>query len=207
MADAKTAVEEILAMSGADLGRRMPEVLEDLRKLGIGQVLGHAPDFFSRLLRKLRSTDAAGIFNASPKSGDALMDLFWEGMAFRAAESPEMISLLQKVEREFHVNIEASDSPLASHFVVRGGQIKGAHGLLPFKDEDFRFMGPTATLCELLTGDLHLGFSNVNLQTAGHSGWVRRVAPVVRGINRMVKGGVAEEEHGMLCTKRNLNDL
>jgi hypothetical protein len=109
-------------------------------------------------------------------------------MASRATESPEMKSLLQRAEREFHVNIEASDSPLASHFVVQGGRIKGAHGLLPFKDEDFRFMGPTATLCELLTGDLPLGFSNVNLQTAGHSGWVRRVAPVVRGINRLVKG-------------------
>ena len=188
MADVKTSIQEIPAMSGADLRRRMPEVIEDLRKAGIGKVLRQSPDFFSRLLKKLRETDAAGIFTASPKSGDALMDLFWEGMAFRAGESSEMISLLQKVEREFHVNIEASDSPLASHFVVQDGKIEGAHGLLPFKDEDFRFMGPTATLCELLTGDLHLGFSNVNLQTAGHSGWVRRVAPVVRGINRLVKG-------------------
>ena len=188
MADMKTSIQEIQAMSGGDLGRRMPEVIEDLRKVGIKKVLRQSPDFFGRVLKKLRETDAAGIFTASPQSGDEFMDLFWEGMASRATESPEMISLLQKVEREFHVNIEASDSPLASHFFVQGGKIKGAHGLLPFKDEDFRFMGPTGTLCELLTGDLHLGFSNVNLQTAGHSGWMRRVAPVIRGINRLVKG-------------------
>lgn len=180
------SIEEILA----DLRGRMPEMMEHLRKKGVGKVLQEHPDFFNRLLKKLRETDAAGIFTASPVSGEALMDLFWEGMASRAAESSEMKSLLETAERELHVNIESSDSPLHSHFVVRGGKITGGHGLLHFKDEDFRFMGPTATLCELLTGDLHLGFSNLHLQTAGHSGWVRRVTPVVRGINRLVKGEI-----------------
>jgi hypothetical protein len=60
--------------------------------------------------------------------------------------------------------------------------------LLHFKNEDFWFMGPTEVLIELLTGDLPLGFSNLRLQTAGHSGWVSRVSPVMREVSKLLKG-------------------
>jgi hypothetical protein len=49
-------------------------------------------------------------------------------------------------------------------------------------------MGPTETLIELLTGDLALGFSNLRLQTAGHSGWVSRVSPVMREVGKILRG-------------------
>ena len=95
---------------------------------------------------------------------------------------------MEKAERDLHVNIEASDSPFKSHFIVEKGKITGGSGLLHFKDEDFRFMGPTEGLIDLLTGDLPLGFSNLRLQTAGHSGWVGRVSPVMHEIGRFLKG-------------------
>ena len=60
--------------------------------------------------------------------------------------------------------------------------------MLHFKDEDFRFMGPTETLLGLFLGDLHLGFSNLQLQTAGHSGWSSRVNPIMREISKLLKG-------------------
>jgi hypothetical protein len=94
---------------------------------------------------------------------------------------------LDRVERSFQVNLEASDSPFQSHFMVRRGELTGGAGLVHFKDEDFRFMGPAETLIGLLIGELPLGFSNLSLQTAGHSGWVRRISPVIRGINKILK--------------------
>jgi hypothetical protein len=99
-----------------------------------------------------------------------------------------MKALLERAERPMHVNIEASDSPFGGHFIVKEGKINGRSGLLHFKDEDFRFMGPTEVLMDLLTGDLPMGFSNLRLQTAGHSGWVSRIAPVVREIVKLLKG-------------------
>lgn len=55
-------------------------------------------------------------------------------------------------------------------------------------------MGPTETLLELLTWDLAMGFSNLRLQTAGHSGWVSRVGPVVRELGKFLKGAPGEGE-------------
>jgi hypothetical protein len=99
-----------------------------------------------------------------------------------------MESLLQQAERDFHVNIEASDSPFKHYFIVEKGRITGKSGLLHFKDEDFRFMGPTEVLIELLIGDLPMGLGNLVLQTSGHPGWVSRVAPVIQEIGKLLKG-------------------
>ncbi|MBN1105009.1 MAG: hypothetical protein JXL84_16460, partial [Deltaproteobacteria bacterium] len=88
----------------------------------------------------------------------------------------------------FHGNVESSDSPFRSHFIIREGKIRGGAGLLHFRDEDFRFMGPTDILMELLTGDLFLGFGNLRLQTAGHPGWIQRIAPVMREVGKLLKG-------------------
>ncbi|MFH1124635.1 MAG: hypothetical protein V1758_13355, partial [Pseudomonadota bacterium] len=163
----------------------MSPALEEIRRYGIGKSLGEYPDFLGRLLEKLKLEDAPGLFNKVPGLADRVTALLWEGVVFKAGESKEMKSILENAERDFHCNIEASDSPFMSHFIVEKGKIRGAPGLLHFKDEDFRFMGHTEVLFDLLTGDLYLGFGNLRLQTAGHPGWLKRIAPVMREISKL----------------------
>jgi len=154
----------------------------------MAKLLQQYPDFLGRLLTKLRDCDPAELFSRVPGVADQLMELFWAGVSYRAEQAKELKALLEKAERDIHVNIEASDSPFKCHFMVQKGKILGRPGLLHFKDEDFRFMGPTEVLMDLLTGDLPMGFSNLKLQTAGHSGWVSRIAPIIREMARLLKG-------------------
>jgi hypothetical protein len=184
----RKSIEELLRVPAEALMDELSQSLEDIRSYGIGRVLQECPDFLARLLNKLKHMDAAGLFSRVPAVADQFTDLLWEGVGSRADQSPVVKSLLEKAERDLHVNIEASDSPFKGHFVVEKGKIIGGWGLLHFKDEDFRFMGPTEVLIELLLGDLPLGFSNLRLQTAGHSGWVSRVSPVMREIAKLLKG-------------------
>jgi hypothetical protein len=184
----KKSMEDLLRMNAKDLKDRLSPTLEEIKKYGIGKLLEEYPDFLVRLLNRLKQTDAAKFLSEVIGVSDRLTDLLWEGVAFRAARSKGMESVLQKAERDFHVNIEASDSPFKSHFIIEKGKITGRSGLLHFKDEDFRFMGPTEVLIELLTGDIPLGLSNLQLQTAGHSGWISRIAPVIREISKLLKG-------------------
>ena len=184
----KKFIENLMALRAEGFKAALPGAFNEIQGYGIGNLLREYPDFLARLLKKLRESDAAGLFNQLPDTPDQLMDLLWEGVASRAEQIEEIKALLEKAERPMHVNIEASDSPFRGHFIVREGKITGRSGLLHFKDEDFRFMGPTETLMDLLTGDLPMGFSNLRLQTAGHSGWVSRIAPVVREIAKLLKG-------------------
>jgi hypothetical protein len=184
----KKSIENLMALPAEGFKTALPAALNGIREYGIGSLLLQYPDFLARLLSRLRQSDAAGLFNQLPGAADQLMDLLWAGVSSRAEQVKEMKSLLEKAERPMHVNIEASDSPFRGHFIVREGKIAGRSGLLHFKDEDFRFMGPTEVLMDLLTGDLPMGFSNLRLQTAGHSGWVSRIAPVVREIAKLLKG-------------------
>ena len=184
----RKSVDDLLRMPAEALKDKLSAALEDIRIYGIGRLLEEYPDFLARLLNKLKQMNAASLFSQAPEVADKLTDLFWAGVGSRANQSPDMKSVLEKAERVLHVNIEASDSPFKGHFIVEKGKIKGGAGLLHFKDEDFRFMGPTEVLIDLLTGDLPLGFSNLRLQTAGHSGWVSRVSPVMREIARLLKG-------------------
>jgi hypothetical protein len=183
-------IEDLLRVPAGALKDKLSPALEDIRRYGIGRLLEEYPDFLARLLNRLKETDAASLFSRIPGVADKLTDLLWEGVGSRAGQSPDMKSVLEKAERDLHVNIEASDSPFKSHFVVERGKITGGSGLLHFKEEDFRFMGPTEVLIDLLTGDLPLGFSNLRLQTAGHSGWVSRVSPVMREIGQLLKGAL-----------------
>lgn len=184
----KMAIDELLRLPAEGLKDKFPRVLEEIQKYGIGRLLSEYPDFLARLLSRLKQVNASRLFNEVPGSADQLTDLLWEGVGIRAGQSKETKSMLERAERDLHVNIEAADSPFKSHFIVEKGEITGRSGLLHFKDEDFRFMGPTETLIELLTGDLPLGFSNLRLQTAGHSGWVSRVSPVMREVSKLLKG-------------------
>jgi hypothetical protein len=190
----KKCIETLLALPSEGLEAALPGALKAIREYGIGKVLQEYPDFVGRLLAVVRNADAAALFCCFPERAEQFMDLLWEGVSSRAERNKEMKSLLEKAERPMQVNIEASDSPFRGHFIVRGGKITGGAGLLHFKDEDFRFMGPTEVLMELLTGNLPMGFSNLRLQTAGHSGWVSRIAPIIREMTRILKGAHKADE-------------
>jgi len=185
----KKSTEDLLRMPAEGLKDKLSLALEEIEKYGIGKLLEEHPDFLARLLNRLKLMDAAKLFNEVAGVSDRLTNLLWEGVALRAGQSKDMKSVLQKNERDCHINIEASDSPFKHHFTVEKEKITGGSGLLHFKDEDFRFMGPTEVLIELLTGDLSLGLSNLQLQFAGHPGWMGRLAPVVREISKLLKGG------------------
>jgi hypothetical protein len=182
----KKTIEELLR-APAELKNKLPQAVEQVENYGVEKTLEETPDFLFRLLNQLRKADAARVFSGNSGVVDKLSNLLWTGVGSRAERSPNIKSLLEKAERDIHVNIEASDSPFRCHFIVAVGKIQGCAGLLHFKDEDFRFMGPTETLIGLFLGDLPLGFSNLNLQTAGHSGWSSRVNPIMREIAKLLK--------------------
>jgi hypothetical protein len=184
----KQPLEDLMRLTAARLKDKLSPALEEIRRYGIGNLMGEYPDFLGRLLEKLKQAEAAQLLSSVPGLAEQLTALLWEGVVSRAGQSKEMKSVLENAERDFRCNIEASDSPFRSHFAVEKGKIHGASGLLHFKDEDFRFMGPTEVLIELLTGDLQLGFGNLRLQTAGHPGWLKRIAPVMREIGKLIKG-------------------
>jgi hypothetical protein len=183
----KETIENLLR-APAEIKNKLLRDLGAIEKCGVGKALDENPDFLGRLLIQLRKADAAKIFNDISGAADRFVNVLWEGVSFRAEKAPALKTLLEKAERDIHVNIEASDSPFHCHFIVERGKIRGCSGLLHFKDEDFRFMGPTETLIGLFLGDLYLGFSNLNLQTAGHSGWTSRVNPIMREIAKLLKG-------------------
>ena len=180
-------LEELLR-APAEIKNKLPGALEEIGKYGVGKALDENPDLMFRMLTQLRRADAARVFRDLPGAADRFSDLLWQGIGSRAGQSPAMKALLARAKRAIHVNMEASDSPFQCHFAVQNGNIAGGSGLLHFKDEDFRFMGPTETLMGLVIGDLPLGLSNLQLQTAGHSGWMSRVGPIMREVARLLKG-------------------
>jgi len=190
----KKFIDTFLALPAEGFKTALPAAFNEIRDYGIEKLLQESPDFLLKLLAAVRKSDPAGLFNQVPGAAEQLMDLLWAGVSFRAEQVKEMKALLERADRSMHVNIEASDSPFRGHFIVREGKITGRSGLLHFKDEDFRFMGPTEVLMDLLTGDLPMGFSNLRLQTAGHSGWVSRIAPVIHEIVKLLKGAQELED-------------
>jgi hypothetical protein len=183
----KETIENLLR-APAEIKNKLIRDLGAIEKYGVGKALEENPGFLGRLLTQVRKADAARVFSDVPGAAERLADMLWAGVNARADMTPALKTLLETAERDIHVNIEAADSPFACHFIVAKGMIRGGAGLLHFKDEDFRFMGPTETLLGLFLGDLHLGFSNLNLQTAGHSGWTSRVNPVMRAVSGLLKG-------------------
>jgi len=184
----KRSIEDLLNIPAERLNDRLSPTLEEIQKFGIARLLEEYPDFLARLLERLKEVGAAKLLSRVSDVSDRLTDLLWEGVAFRSVQSKEMKSVLEKAERDFHVNIEASDSPFKHYFIVEKGKIMGRSGLLHFKDEDFRFMGPTGVLIELLIGDLPMGLGNLELQTSGHPGWVSRISPVIQEIGKLLRG-------------------
>jgi hypothetical protein len=192
MPEIENFLSELPKISPIELPKKLMSILEEIKSYGINQLLAAYPDFFAILLNQIKKKDSAALFNQPPPAVDLLSDLLWEGVAGQMEKRGESKAVLQKAERKMRINIEASDSPFKSHFIVQEGKISGGSGLLHFKEEDFRFMGPTEVLIDLLLGDLYLGFSNLRLQTAGHSGWFPRIGPIMREINKIIKGSKEE---------------
>ncbi len=181
-------VEGMLQMSAEELKDTLPYTIDEIRRYGTSKMLEEVPDLLSKIIRKLIEIDAAKFLSEVPEVSDKFMDLLWEGVSLLAGKFEELRSALGRTTRNINVNLEASDSPFRGHFIVSKGKLSGGSGLLHFKDEDYRFMGPTEVLMELLIGELPLGFSNLRLQTAGHSGFVSLIAPILRGISKPIKG-------------------
>jgi hypothetical protein len=179
-------MKEVLQATEEELRDILPEMLEELNAVEIEKALDEMPDLALKLLGKLASIEAATLLREAPGCSEKLMDLLWEAVAAGARKSSEMSSVLQTT-RDMKVNIEASDSPLRGHFRISKAEISGGSGLLHFKDEDFRFMGPTKVLLNLLTGELPMGFSNLELQTAGHLGFLTLLGPVIGGVSQLIK--------------------
>ncbi|NVM26804.1 MAG: hypothetical protein HWN70_12930 [Desulfobacterales bacterium] len=184
----KKKVEDMPGMPADELKDVLPRILDEIGSFGTGKMLEEIPDLLSKIIGKLVAVDAAKLLGEVPGVSDKFMDLLWEGVGTRAPKSEELRSALERTSRGIHVNLEASDSPLRGHFTVSQGKLSGGSGLLHFKEEDYKYMGPTEILLKLLTGELALGSSNLRLQTAGHSGWASLLAPILRGISKIIKG-------------------
>ena len=180
-------IEGIHRMSAEELKSGLARLLDDIRKRGIKKTMEQSPWLLSNIIGKLLKIDSARYFGEAPEVSDMFMDLFWEGVGLRAVISEELRSALDKTTRTIHVNIEASDSPLKGHFIASRGKLSGGSGMVHFKEEDYRLMGPTEVLLQLLMGELALGFSNLRLQTAGHSGFASLVASLLRGVSSSIK--------------------
>ena len=186
----KEKLEDMLRLPAEELKDVLPRTLEEIRGFGTEKMLEEVPDLLSRIIGKMVAVDAGKFLREVPEVSDKFMDLLWEAVGTRAAKSEELRATLEGTTREIHVNLEASDSPLRGHFTVSRGELSGGSGLLHFKDEDYKYMGPTEILLQLLTGELALGFSNLRLQTAGHSGWASLLAPIMRGVSKLIKGNM-----------------
>ena len=180
-------VEEKLRMPAGELKDTLPLTLDEIRQYGISKMLEEAPDLLSKIMGKMMETDAAKLVSDVPEVGDKLMNILWEGLGVLAVQSEEMRAVLGNT-REMKVNLEASDSPSKAHFTISQGKLSGGSGLVPFKEQDFRFFGPTGVLMRLLSGKLSLGFSDLKLQTEGHPGFFPWLTPIMQGIAKLIKG-------------------
>ena len=180
-------IGEILRMSAEELKDILPLALDEIDEYGIGKTLEEAPDLLSKIIGKLVEIDAAKFLSEVPEISDKFMDFLWEGIGVLAAKSEELRSVLAPT-REINVNLEASDSPLRGHFIVSQGKLSGGSGLLHFKDEDFKYLGPTEVLMRLLSSELDLSSRVRQLLTEGHSGFAPLLAPIMRGISELIKG-------------------
>jgi len=183
----KRLTKDIEQMFSTELENVTAPAMDDLRR----HIADMAPSQISLLLRvmtdKLLTIDASQMMRQFPEFSESFMELFWQGMVKLSENSAEMHSLLKKT-RDVNVNIEASDSPFRGHFRVSKNKLSGGSTFFHFRDEDYRIMGTTKVILQLLTGQLYMGFSNPELQTAGHSGFAAFVTPIVRVTASLIKG-------------------
>lgn len=190
-------IEEMLRMSAEEVKDTLPLTLDEIRKYGIGKALEEVPDLLWKIMGKLIEVDAAKFVSQVPEVSDKFMALLWEGVGVLVVKSDELRamleserlkSVLERTRGKINVNLEASDSPLSGHFTISQGKLCGGSGLFPFKEQDFRFHGPTEVLLRLLSGELPLGSSNPKLLPDGHPGFEPYVTPIIQGMAKVIKG-------------------
>jgi hypothetical protein len=181
-------VDALAQMPAEELQGQLPIILEEIRDFGAGQLLEMESDALASIIKAVLNAGAVEILTANPATAESLMQVLWDGVQDRAADVADLQAALKKTDRDVQVNIEASDSPLTGHFHITKSGITGGAGLVHFRDQDYRYMGPTTILLQLLLGELPMGTSNLQLQTAGHSGFASRVGPVLRGVTALIKG-------------------
>ena len=167
--------------------RLLSQVLGEIHSWDLQNVAERDPLFLSRVVNKMIGIDAAGFLCERPERPDRLMDCFWQCVGMFSRTSREMTLLFERT-RDAKVNLEASDSPLQGHFIISQMTLTGGAGLVPYREQDFRFFGQTQVLLHLLIGDLSLGLSNLRLQTEGHPGFLPILTPVMRAVSRLVNG-------------------
>jgi hypothetical protein len=182
----KKRIEALSRMSPEEIEKALPQIMDEARAYGMEQALQETPELLQTMIDKLLELSPVDLFCKTPEISEHLMDFLWEGIEQIAPRSDNIKHLLGKT-RDMNVNIEASDSPMRGHFKVSNGHLSGGSAFFHFKDEDYRIMGSTKVLLELLLGELPLGFSNPEVQTAGHSGFAGFVSSVVKGVANVIK--------------------
>ncbi|MFC1906848.1 hypothetical protein ACFLW8_02010 [Chloroflexota bacterium] len=180
-------IKEMLQSPPEEMYSILPIILDQICKRDIGEIIENIPFLLPRLTEILEEIDTAKLLNESPETPNNFTNVLWKGVAVLAPRFDELNSLLKRT-RDINVNIDASDSLMKCHFIIGQGAISGGSGLLHFSEQDFRFLGPTKILIALLRGELALGFSNVRLQTEGIPEFTRILAPVIRGIAKLIRG-------------------
>ena len=183
----KKRIEDIAGMSPEEVEKTLPQIMDDVSAHGMKNVLEEMPQLLKTIIDKLLEMNPADFFSKTPENSEQFMDFLWAGIGIVASRSDDFGQLLGKT-RNMNVNIEASDSFFKGHFKVSDGKLSGGSGFFHFKDEDYRIMGNTKVLLDLLMGQLPLGSSNPEVQTAGHSGFAAFVSPIINSVANLIKG-------------------
>ena len=176
--DLRNWVDRVPEMSAEKLKTTLPSALDQIRQYGMWELTREVPALLARIMRRLVAIDAAKFANETPEVLDKFMDFFWEGASIIAAKNGKLWLMGGSIQA--NVNLEADDSPFTTHFGVSSGRLSGGSGLWRYKDQDFKYFGPTETLMRLLTGDVDLQqalFTKINFE--GHPVWASRLGPVV----------------------------
>lgn len=159
-----------------------PSLLKYIESQHIEDALKNRPGILAELCRQI---SAAGPLE--PEIYHRFMRYYWEGVGLLVIKSPPVNDVLAKT-MPLTVNLEATDTSLLGHFRIRGGKIHGGPGMTAFRDQDFRFFGPTRVLMMLLNDELPLGYSDLNLHSEGHPGIGGILFPVMKIIAQLTKG-------------------
>lgn len=176
-------VEKELKMPAEQLKGVLPSTLGEIRKYGIGKLMEEAPDLLSKIMGKLREIDVTRFAKETPETMDKLMETFWEGVGILAEKSKESRMELKRA-REIAVNLEATDSPLKTHFKVKEGKLLGASGLVNFKDQDARFWGSTKELLAVLIGEAN---ARETLRNQGFPELVSLANSILQAVSKLLK--------------------
>lgn len=159
-----------------------PSLIKYIESQHIEDALKNRPGLLASLCRQISATGPL-----EPEIYHRFMRYYWEGVGLLVKKSPPVSEVLAKT-MPLTVNLEATDTSLLGHFRIRDGRIHGGPGMTPFRDQDFRFFGPTRVLMMLLNNELPLGYSDLNLHSEGHPGLGRILFPVMKKIAQLTRG-------------------